>query len=224
MITFENIEKEIDGHIILSNINLVIQPGEFVCLVGKSGVGKSTLFKILSGEILPTHGDVMVDGVSIPSMSSAKLQKFRRNMGFVHQDFLLLNKKTVYENIAFALEVSGYSGSQIRDRARTVLEMVGLTGKEKRYPHELSGGEKQRVAIARALIHKPKLLIADEPTGNLDPETTKDIFDLLLKINSIGTTVLVTTHNNAIVDSIQKRVVVIENGVITSDREKGKYK
>ena len=224
MIIFEDVEKQIKGHTILSDVNVVIDNGEFVVIVGRSGAGKSTFLKMLSGEIYPSKGEVKVDNMPIIKMSNRTLQIFRRNIGVVHQDFLLLDKKTVYENIAFAMEVCGYKSKDIKIRVSTILEIVGLEGKENRYPHELSGGEKQRTAIARALIHKPKLLLVDEPTGNLDPKQSADIFDLLLKINALDTTVLVTTHNDQIVNSIKQRVLVIENGSIVSDREKGKYK
>jgi len=224
MIVFDNVEKTIEKNTILSGVNIVIQSGEFVSVVGKSGAGKSTFLKLLFGERKPTFGDIKVDGLSIPKMSRSMLQKFRRNIGIVHQDFLLLEKKTVYENIAFAMEVCGYKTKGIKLRVKTILEIVNLEGKENRYPSELSGGEKQRTAIARALTHKPKLLLADEPTGNLDPETSREIFDLLLKINSLETTVIVTTHDDEIVDSIDKRVIVIDNGHVISDRVKGRYK
>lgn len=224
MIIFENIEKKIGPHIILADVNIVIENGEFVSIVGKSGAGKSTFLKILSGEASPTQGIISIDGISLDGMSAETLQLFRRNIGVVHQDFLLLEKKTVYENIAFAMEVCGYPSKDIQKRVHTILDIVDLQGKQNRYPHELSGGEKQRTAIARALIHKPKLLLADEPTGNLDPQNSADIFDLLLKINELNTTVIVTTHDEHIVNSIQKRVITIDNGFIVSDRQQGGYK
>ena len=223
MIIFDNVEYHIKEYLILSGVNIVISSGEFVSVVGKSGAGKSTFLKLLSGELFPSEGEVKIDGLSISKMSRKTLQMFRRNIGVVHQDFLLLEKKTIYENIAFAMEVCGYKNRDIKVRVNTILEIVGLEGKGDRYPHELSGGEKQRASIARALIHKPKLLLADEPTGNLDPETSVDIFDLLLKINALDTTVIVTSHDDEIVNSIKKRVIVIDNGAVVSDREKGKY-
>lgn len=224
MIVFENVTKTFGKHSILKDINLVVSSGEFVSLVGKSGAGKSTLIKMLSGQVLPTRGDVKVDDMSIPNLNAGKLQQYRRRIGVVHQDFLLLDKKTVYENVAFAMEVCGYGNREISKRVSTTLEIVGLGGKENCYPHELSGGEKQRAAIARALIHKPNLLLADEPTGNLDPENSDDIFDILMKINSLDTTIILTTHDDTRVNKIKKRVVLIDQGRIVSDREQGRYR
>jgi cell division transport system ATP-binding protein len=207
----------------LSGINVHIQPKEFVTIVGSSGAGKSTLIKLLTREEVHTSGKIIVGGVDYDTLHKRDIPYLRRKIGVVFQDFKLLPNRNVYENVAFALEVSGTRGREIKRAVPKVLQLVGLAGKDKNFPHELSGGEKQRVAIARALIRQPKILIADEPTGNLDPKTSWDIIDLLLKINRFGTTVLLTTHNKDIVNALKRRVITINRGRIVKDEEQGRY-
>lgn len=207
----------------LKNVNLHIKPKEFVSIVGRSGTGKTTMMKILTAEEKPTKGNIIVGGWDITNIRSSEIPVLRRQIGVVFQDFKLLHKKTVFENIAFALQVSGADRRKISEIIPQVLKIVGLNGKEDRYPIQLSGGEQQRVAIARALVHRPKILIADEPTGNLDSINTREIVDLLLKINEFGTTVVMVTHNREVVNSINKRVITIDNGEVVSDQKVGKY-
>lgn len=207
----------------LSGINVHIQPKEFVTIVGSSGAGKSTLIKLLTREEVHTSGKIIVGGVDYDTLQKRDVPYLRRKIGVVYQDFKLLPGRNVFENVAFALEVSGTRGREIKRAVPKVLQLVGLSGKDKNFPHELSGGEKQRVAIARALIRQPKILIADEPTGNLDPKTSWDIIDLLLKINRFGTTVLLTTHNKDIVNALKRRVITINRGRIVKDEEQGRY-
>ncbi len=225
MISFEKVNKIYPGNIsALTDINLHIKPDEFICLVGPSGAGKSTLIKLINREEKATEGKVLVAGKDVGKLKPPQLPFLRRRIGFVFQDFKLLPKKTVYENVAFALEVAGISDEQIRKTVPFVLKMVGLSGKEDKFPNELSGGEMQRVALARALVHQPKILIADEPTGNLDIKTAWGVIELLVKINKFGTTVIMATHNKEIVDRLRTRVVVIEKGKIVSDKKLAKYK
>ncbi len=212
-----------DGTVGLDNITLNIKPQEFVSVVGQSGTGKTTLVKLLNAEERPSKGQIIVGGWDITSISRGEIPFLRRQLGVVYQDFRLLPKKTVFENIAFALEVCGASRNRIAHVVPQVLKIVGLQGKDARYPHQLSGGEAQRVGIARSLVHRPKLLMADEPTGNLDSVNTKEIIDLLLKINEFGTTILLVTHDKDVVDSLKRRVITIKDGKIVSDKEKGKY-
>ncbi|MDD5341249.1 MAG: cell division ATP-binding protein FtsE [Patescibacteria group bacterium] len=209
--------------IALKDINLHIKPKEFVSIVGQSGAGKSTMIKILTAEEKASNGNVVVGGWDITDISQKEVPVLRRQIGVVYQDFKLLQKKTVFENVAFALEVCGISNSRINQVVPQVLKIVGLKDKMDRYPQQLSGGEIQRAAIARALVHRPKILLADEPTGNLDSLNTKDIIDLLLKINEFGTTVVLVTHNKDVVNRIKKRVVLLESGKLVSDEEEGKY-
>ena len=207
----------------LSDVSIRIHKGEFVFVVGKSGSGKSTFIKLLLKELNPTEGRIFVGGRQVTNLKRKQVSLYRRKIGVVFQDFRLLKNKTVFENVAFAQEIIGMTK---RDSARNVpimLEMVGLKGKEKMYPHELSGGEQQRVAIARALINQPTILLADEPTGNLDPKTAWDIMMLLEEVNKMGTTVVVVTHNNDVVDVMQKRVINLEDGVLVRDEKKGGY-
>ena len=206
----------------LRGIDLHVPPGEFVSIVGQSGTGKTTLVKLLIAEEAPTHGKVVVGGWDITNLHASQVPYLRRQIGVVYQDFKLLPRKTVAENVAFALEVSGEPKSKIRDVVPRVLSIVGLGGKEHRFPIQLSGGEQQRVAIARALVHGPKILIADEPTGNLDTITAHEIVELLQKINGFGTTVLLVTHDKDIVDHLHRRVVVLKDGQIAMDHI-GKY-
>ncbi len=207
----------------LKDISLHIRPKEFVSIVGQSGAGKSTLIKLLTAEEKPEHGQIIVGGWDITNLSNKNIPLLRRQIGTVYQDFKLLPKKTIWENVAFALEVCGVSSSRISQILPQVLKVVGLKDKADRYPHEVSGGEIQRAAIARALVHRPKILLADEPTGNLDSLNAKDIIDLLLKINEFGTTVLLVTHNKDVVNSVKRRVILLDGGQIISDQEEGKY-
>ncbi len=224
MISFQNITKVYNKKsVALEEINLTVKPNEFVSIVGKNGAGKSTLIKILIGEEKPSKGRVYFDSYEVNKLELNELPAFRRKIGIVFQDFRLLPTKTAYENIAFALEVDGKSQSEIEEFVPQILDMVGLSERAFNFPHELSGGEKQRVAIARALIHQPDLLIADEPTGNLDPLNSAEIIKLLLKINELGTTVILVTHNKDIVNNLHKRVVSMDNGRIIRDEENGKY-
>lgn len=224
MIAFHNVSKVYSNtSAALQDIDLKIKPGEFVSLVGKSGAGKSTLMKLLIGEEKPTKGRVVFQSYEINKLRPHELPALRRQIGTVFQDFKLLPTKTGYENVAFALEVEGASQRDIEEFVPQVLDMVGLSDKQHHFPHQLSGGEKQRVAIARAMIHRPALLIADEPTGNLDDTNTEEIIRLILKINELGTTIILATHNRHVVNSIQKRVVTLSNGRIVRDEEKGKY-
>lgn len=207
----------------LYNVSLSIENGEFVSIVGQSGSGKTTLLKLITAEIKPTKGKVIVDKWEVPLIKKKYLPYFRRNIGVVFQDFKLLEKKTAYENIAFAMEVSGCAEQDIEECVPQMLDIVGLKDKANRFPYELSGGEQQRIAISRAMIHEPKILIADEPTGNLDTLNSWDIVQLLLEINKLGTTVILATHGKDFVNSIKKRVITLENGQVIKDQEKGKY-
>ncbi|MBU1019525.1 MAG: cell division ATP-binding protein FtsE [Patescibacteria group bacterium] len=223
MILFKSLTKRYDGHTVLQDIDLQISGGEFITLVGPSGAGKSTLIQILTGALKPTRGSVSVDGYNITKLDRASLQKYRRKLGIVFQDFKLLPHKTVFENIAFAMEVCGADEKEIRKKVNEVLEVVGLTKQKNHFPRQLSGGEKQRTAIARALVHNPKLLIADEPTGNLDPASGKEILQILQKINVNGTTVILATHNKSLVDRLMRRVVNLKEGKIVSDKQEAGY-
>ena len=205
----------------LDNVSLHIQPKEFVFLVGKSGAGKSTLIKMLTREEVPTSGKVMVGGIDYEYMRKRHIPHLRRRIGVVFQDFKLLPNRTVYENVAFALEIVGVSNAEIRRTVPKVLELVGLANKGHKFPGELSGGERQRVAIARSMARQPKILIADEPTGNLDPETSWGIVHLLEEINNFGTTILVTTHDEKIVNQLKRRVITLSSGKIISDQKEG---
>lgn len=224
MINFEHLYKIYPNKTVaLRDINLAIKPKEFVCLVGPSGAGKSTLIKLLIKEEEPTRGKIIFNGTDIKTLSRRQIPYLRRKIGVVFQDFKLLPKKTVFENIAFALEVAGEPGGVIKVAVPEIIKLVGLSGKEKSFPNQLSGGEIQRVAIGRALVHEPMVLVADEPTGNLDPVTSWEIIELLLKINKGGTTVVLATHNKDIVDRLSKRVVTLEAGRIILDQKVGKY-
>ena len=208
----------------LKGISLHVENKEFVVIVGQSGAGKSTLLKLLTREEKPTSGKIIVGGIDYEHLKDKKIPLLRRKIGVVFQDFKLLPNRTVFENIAFALEIAGMTSREIKSTVPKVIELVGLTGKEKNFPSQLSGGERQRVAIARAVVRQPKILIADEPTGNLDPKHSWDIVRLLEKINKYGTTVLLTTHNVDIVNRLKRRVITIDHGKITSDQAKGTYK
>ena len=208
----------------LERVSLHVEPKEFVIIVGQSGAGKSTLFKLLTREEKPTSGKIIVGGMDYEHLSDKDIPLLRRKIGVVFQDFKLLNNKTAFENVAFALEIAGLSNAEIKHTVPKVLDIVGLKGKEHNYPLELSGGERQRVAIARAIVRQPKILIADEPTGNLDPKHAWDVIKVLEKVNRFGTTVLLTTHNQDIVNTLKRRVVTISEGRIISDRAVGQYR
>ena len=224
MIEFVNVKKEYNHDVLaLDNINLNIAKGDFAFLVGPSGSGKSTFLKLMIKEEEPTSGKILIDGKDIGKLKSKDIPFLRRKIGFVFQDFRLLYDRDVYENISFALRVIECSEREIRTQVKNVLEMVGLTGKEKYYPNQLSGGEQQRVALARALATKPPIIIADEPTGNLDPATAQEIFKTLLEINARGTTVLVVTHAMDIVKQLNKRVIALDHGKVVKDDQKGGY-
>ena len=209
----------------LANLDLEIDKGEFVFVIGQTASGKSTLIKLLYREERPTSGSVVVGGIDVAKLRNSKIYKLRRKLGVVFQDFKLLPKLTVYENVAFGLETLGLKTDDIRPKVNKALERVGLKDRARSFPNQLSGGEQQRVCIARAIVNDPKLLICDEPTGNLDPETSKEIMDVISSINKeLGTTVVMATHDKEIVNRMKKRVVVIENGVKVGDKMKGSYK
>jgi len=212
-----------NGVKILDNVNLKINAGEFVSIVGQSGAGKTTLVKILTGEELVSAGQVFIGDWDISKIGRSEVPYLRRQIGVIFQDFKLLPKKTLGENVAFALEVCGQNPAKIKKIVAGVMKIVGLQDKMDSYPGEVSGGEQQRVAIARALVHQPKILLADEPSGNLDALNTRDIIDLLVKINSFGTTVILVTHNREVVNSLNRRVISIDSGRIASDQANGKY-
>ena len=223
IIAMDHVSKQYStGVEALSDVSICIHKGEFVFVVGKSGSGKSTFIKLLLKELNPTEGRIFVGGRQVTNLKR-NVSLYRRKIGVVFQDFRLLKNKTVFENVAFAQEIIGMTKRDIARNVPIMLEMVGLKGKEKMYPHELSGGEQQRVAIARALINQPTILLADEPTGNLDPKTAWDIMMLLEEVNKMGTTVVVVTHNNDVVDVMQKRVINLEDGVLVRDEKKGGY-
>ena len=225
MLIFENVNKIYENtHVqALNNINLQIDKGEFVFLVGHSGAGKSTLIKLITAEETPTSGNIVINNINVSGLKSKRIPFYRRTLGMVFQDFRLLDNKSVIDNVAFAMRVVGATNRQIRRRAPEVLARVGLSGKAKFLPTQLSGGEQQRVAIARALANNPGLIIADEPTGNLDPETSREIMAYLEEINRSGTTVIVATHDRDIVDSMHKRVIEVVGGQIVRDDERGGY-
>jgi cell division transport system ATP-binding protein len=224
MILFDRVTKTYPNKsTAISGMNLHIQPKEFVTIVGSSGAGKSTLIKLMTREEIHTSGKIIIGGLDYDSIHSKDVPQVRRRIGVVFQDFKLLPNRSVAENVAFAMEVSGIRNREIKQAVPKMLRLVGLTAKANNMPGELSGGERQRVAIARALIRQPKILIADEPTGNLDPKNAWEIIELLLKINRFGTTVLLTTHNKEIVNALNRRVITIERGRIIKDEEKGRY-
>lgn len=224
MIEFKNVSKVYDNNVMaLNNINLKIERGEFVFLVGPSGAGKSTFIKTLMKEVDPTNGTITVNETDITKLKRKEIPFYRRRIGVVFQDFRLIPTLNVYENVAFAMRVIEAPHREIRKKVPIVLSLVGLSSKYKAFPHELSGGEQQRVALARAIVNNPSLLIADEPTGNLDPETATEIMDILNDINHAGTTILMATHAKEIVDKMRKRVIAIEGGKIARDEQKGVY-
>lgn len=227
MITFDRVTKEYNGnhnvYRALDNINLEIKDSEFVSIIGPSGAGKSTLLKLLIREEVPSDGNVLVDEVNVATLEDKGIPLLRRKIGTIFQDFKLLSNKTAYENVAFALEVVGATPGQIDDDVPKVLRIVGMEDKHGNFPHQLSGGEKQRIAIARALVHRPKILLADEPTGNLDLLNTYDVIKLLMKINEFGTTVILASHDREVVNAVGKRVISMDRGKIVKDQEQGKY-
>ncbi len=223
LIELRHVTKQYPGNAALKDVSISIGEGEFVCVVGQSGVGKTTIIKLLTRQEAPTNGQVFVAGRNLADLRNSEVPLYRRKIGVVFQDFKLLPQKTVWENVAFALEVCGVPDADIQRRTEKVIDLVGLGRKKKSYPHELSGGERQRTAIARALVHSPKILIADEPTGNLDPINTWEIIELLYRINSRGTTVILATHNRQVVDRMQRRVVLMKSGKLISDQATGKY-
>ncbi|MCL2253601.1 MAG: cell division ATP-binding protein FtsE [Lachnospiraceae bacterium] len=224
MISLENVSKAYStGAPALNGVDLHIKRGEFVFVVGDSGSGKSTLIRLLLRELVATSGYINVMGYDLSRIRHRKIPKFRRNLGIVFQDFRLLKELTVYDNVAFAQRVIQVSGKEIRRNVPSILATVGLAGKYKAKPRQLSGGEQQRVALARALVNRPSILLADEPTGNLDPKNSWEIMKLMEKINENGTTVIIVTHNREIVNTMQKRVVTMKRGVIVSDEERGVY-
>lgn len=224
MITLENVSKSYaKGQPALNDVSLHIDKGEFVFIVGNSGSGKSTLIKLLLKELEPTSGTIIVNDQNLGKMKRRKVPKYRRGVGVVFQDFRLLKDRNVYENVAFAQRVIERPNRVIKKRVPEILTLVGLAEKYKSFPRELSGGEQQRVALARALVNRPNILLADEPTGNLDPKNSLEIMKLLEEINERGTTVLVVTHNREIVNSLRKRVITMRKGVIVSDEEEGGY-
>ena len=224
MITFDNVSKKYNGdYVALLNVSFVVNPNEFVSIVGPSGAGKTTLLKMLLAEDKPTGGKVFLEGTDVHTLGDDDINNVRRKIGVVFQDFRLLPQKNVFENIAFAMEAAGKSDEEIESDVPHVLELVDLSSKIWNFPNELSGGEKQRVAIARAIVNQPLIIIADEPTGNLDPANTYDIVEILKKVNDLGTTVVLTTHNKGVIDSIGRRVITMQNGKIIRDDPNGKY-
>ncbi len=223
MIYFNNVTKKYSDNVSLDDVTFSVSPGEFVSVVGQSGAGKTTLTKLILREESPTQGTVFFESSDINKLSKNELLGLRRKIGTVFQDFRLLSTKTAYENIAFAMEALGKADEDIVSYIPHVLDLVNLSHRKDHFPHQLSGGEKQRLAIARAIITQPEIIIADEPTGSLDPINTTEIINILKKINELGTTVILTTHNKSVVDKIKKRVITLENGRIIKDDKEGKY-
>jgi cell division transport system ATP-binding protein len=223
MLQFHQVSKHYDGCSALSGVSFEVAPQEFLSIVGHSGAGKTTLIKILLAEERPTDGNIFFEQTDIHGLGTRDMTHYRRRIGIVFQDFRLLSNRTAYENIAFAMEAAGKTDAEIVADVPHALELVDLGEKAWNFPHELSGGEKQRVAIARAIVNQPDILIADEPTGNLDPVNTHDIVQILKKINDLGTTVLLTTHNKGVIDSLGRRVITLERGKIVRDDPSGRY-
>ncbi|MDR3559309.1 MAG: ATP-binding cassette domain-containing protein [Candidatus Pacebacteria bacterium] len=225
MVKFDHVSKVYgDNFSALTDVDFEVQEGEFISIVGSSGAGKSTLLKLIYAEEKPTEGYVYFDSLPLAHISRRRLPYHRRRIGTVFQDFKLLPKKTAYENVAYALEVCGAAAEEILEDVPQILDIVGLGNKMEKFPHQLSGGEQQKVVLARALIHKPLIIVADEPTGNLDPTNSMEIIDLLLKINQLGTTVILASHDREIVNKASKRVLVVDGGRIVCDDAQGKYK
>ncbi|OGG43656.1 MAG: cell division ATP-binding protein FtsE [Candidatus Niyogibacteria bacterium RIFCSPLOWO2_01_FULL_45_48] len=224
MITFQNITKTYNKHsTALENVSFKINPKEFVSIVGRSGSGKSTIVKLITAEEKPTNGRIIFDSYEVNKLRFSQLPKYRRLIGTIFQDFRLLNGKTVFENIAFALEVEGRPQKEINEFVPQILNLVGLDNKMQSFPYELSGGEKQRVAIARAMINQPEVIVADEPTGNLDPFNTWEIIKLLMKLNEMGSIIILATHNKEIINTLGHRVITLNNGKIIRDEEHGRF-
>ncbi len=227
MINFNEVIKDYNGngnnYRALDGVSLEVKDGEFVSIIGPSGAGKSTLLKMLIREEMPSGGSVLVDGVNVAELEDGEIPYLRRKIGTIFQDFKLLSNKTAFENVAFALEVVGADQEQIELDVPKVLRIVGMEGKGANFPHQLSGGEKQRIAVARALVHRPKILLADEPTGNLDLLNTYDVIKLLMKINEFGTTVIAASHDREVINAVGKRVITMDKGRIVKDQEQGKY-
>jgi cell division transport system ATP-binding protein len=228
MIKFQNVTKIYETKnkqkvFALKNVSFEIKKGEFVLIVGRSGAGKTTLLKLIFAEEKPTQGKIFFEGKDITKMKDGEISKLRREIGVVFQDYKLLPTKTAFENLAYVMEVTGFSDEEIKRDVPKVLEIVGLSEKFQSFPQELSAGEKQRLSIARALISRPKVILADEPTGNLDPYNTLDILKIFQKIHEMGTTVVLATHNKEVVDTLRKRVITLEKGEIVRDEEKGKF-
>ncbi|MBX9907040.1 cell division ATP-binding protein FtsE [Patescibacteria group bacterium] len=223
MIYFEKVSKVYDNSAALRDVTFKVAPGEFISIVGHSGAGKTTLIKMLIAEDKPTDGAVFFESLNVHTIPRGRLPQYRRKIGTVFQDFKLLSNKTAYENIAFAMEANGRSDEEIRENVPQALELVDLGDKMWNFPSELSGGEKQRVAIARAIVNQPDLIIADEPTGNLDPIATYEVVQILKKINDLGTTVIMTTHNKGVIDALGRRVLTMDGGRVVRDDMDGKY-
>jgi len=224
MIYFDRVSKiYADNAIALEDVSFSVEPGEFISLVGHSGAGKTTLIKMLLAEEKPTGGAVFFESINVHELPLNKINDLRRKMGTVFQDFRLLPNKTAYENVAFAMEAAGRSEQEIHSDVPHVLELVDLASKANNFPDELSGGEQQRVAIARAIVNQPDVIIADEPTGNLDPANTFEVVQILKKINDLGTTIILTTHNKGVIDSLKKRVITMDRGKVIRDDKEGKY-
>ena len=223
MIYFDKVTKRYSDTAALDEVTLSVAPKEFVSIVGHSGAGKTTLLKLLLAEERPTEGSVFFESINVNDLPSSALHHYRRRIGMVFQDFRLIPNKTAYENIAFAMEAGGRTDEEIKSDVPYILELVNLASKATHFPDQLSGGEQQRIAIGRAIINQPDLIIADEPTGNLDPINTFEIVEILKKINQLGTTVVITTHNKGVVDSIGKRVITLDRGKLVRDDAEGKY-
>jgi len=223
MIYFDRVTKRYGDTAALEDVTLSVAPKEFVSIVGHSGAGKTTLLKLLLAEERPSEGNIFFESVDVNDLKNSALHKYRRKIGTVFQDFRLIPNKTAYENIAFAMEATGRTDSEIASDVPYILELVNLADKAKHFPDQLSGGEKQRIAIGRAIINQPELIVADEPTGNLDPINTYEIVEILKKINELGTTIIITTHNKGVIDAIKKRVITMDAGKIVRDDAKGKY-
>lgn len=224
MIKFNNVTKIYPpGTIVLQNVSFEIKDGEFVCIVGKSGAGKTTLAHLILGLETPNYGEVYFEGLNLNEADPSKIQKIRRRIGAIHQDYKLLPKKTVYENVAYIMQVEGKDNEEIKREVPKVLEAIGLKEKIDNFPEELSGGEKQRLAIARALVNQPDIIIADEPTGNLDPYNSYEVISLLQKMNQAGKTIILATHDREIINKLGKRVITLESGKILRDEAEGKF-
>ncbi len=223
LVYFKNVSKAYNGSLILDNVSFKIEPGEFVSLVGRSGVGKTTLLKMLIKEETPTKGRIFFNEKDINKIKPTEVTLLRRKIGMVFQDFKLLTQKTAYENVAFAMEVAGYPESMIKKDAPELLKLVNLEGRANNFPFQLSAGEKQRVVIARVLAQRPELILADEPTGDLDPINTWEIIKLITKINELGTAIILATHNKEVINTLNKRVISIDSGKIIRDEEEGRY-